>query len=259
MRAIFLLISLISLVESAPTVSDCKYEIFEAKMCWQLMPARKWNIVPKEEFAAKKSKFQNFLTCLGEPKCELTQNWLKLKKSIMDRTEGMCESYGCLGNGTFQKIEYKCQNAEKFISYTEQNYANCLTENIRKAPKCSSTDLEAFQKVVKFNEDVFKTQDLYIENLKKLRTNIRGCLLDIAYERHEHKCQNEENNIDRAEPEFMNCMIRRIENAEKCTDTDLKKLKDVLQMVEALKKKIGHNEQYKRIESEKDDEYLVDF
>ncbi|PIC31888.1 hypothetical protein B9Z55_012429 [Caenorhabditis nigoni] len=255
MRVIFLLLLLTWLVESAPLHSECKYEIFKAKMCFQLMPARKWNLVPKEEFAAKRSKFEHVLTCLGEPKCELTQNWLKFKKAKVDRTGAMCQMHNCLGNGTFRKIEYKCQNAEKFVSYTNQNYTNCLTEQIRNEAKCTSTDLETFQKVVKFNEEVFQVQAVYIENLKKLRTENHACRLDIAFEKHEFKCQFEEKNMERSEPEFTQCLIRRIEENEKCNPADLNKLKEVLEMVKSFKKQIGHKEQF----SGKDDDYLVDF
>ncbi|PIC31889.1 hypothetical protein B9Z55_012430 [Caenorhabditis nigoni] len=200
MRVIFLLLLLIPLVNSAPTVlesapTDCNVEKFKAKMCWQR---------------------------------------------------------------TFREIEYKCKKAGRFIIYTDKNYTNCFIENIRKAPKCTSADLETFDQVVKSNEDFFKAQDLFIENLKQFGTNIQGCILDIAYERHEFKCQDEEKNKERREPEFMNCMIRRVKKAGKCSPSDLKQFEKILKELDEFKKQIGHKEQYE-LENGKDDDNLVNY
>ncbi|UMM26889.1 hypothetical protein L5515_010405 [Caenorhabditis briggsae] len=98
MRLICLLFLLISLLESAPSTSECKYESFKAKTCLKFITADVEKIGPKEEFDAKKSKFQDFFTCLGEPKCEHSRMLLKIEKTYMDIMERFSEIHSCLGN-----------------------------------------------------------------------------------------------------------------------------------------------------------------
>ncbi|PIC31885.1 hypothetical protein B9Z55_012427 [Caenorhabditis nigoni] len=150
MRAIFVLISLNSLLESAPTASDCAADDFsKVKMCAQIMPPKIWNVVPKEEFESKKSKFQEFLTCLGGSTCEQTQSLLKMEKAKMDILESMCEINGCLGNGTYENHKFKCEHTEKLRDCLDPKYSACLNAKIATDEKCTSSDAEKFEKIMK--------------------------------------------------------------------------------------------------------------
>ncbi|PIC20081.1 hypothetical protein B9Z55_025397 [Caenorhabditis nigoni] len=47
---------------------------------------------------------------------------------------------------------HKCQNAEKFKSYTDAKYTNCLAEKIGQEKKCSRDDVKKLMLISKFME-----------------------------------------------------------------------------------------------------------
>ncbi|UMM26678.1 hypothetical protein L5515_010279 [Caenorhabditis briggsae] len=144
MRAICLLILLISLVESSPTVSGCKRTSF-IDSCFGLIPANMWRVVPKEEFEAKKPKIQEYINCIGNSTCEGIRSLLKTKKTRIDIMERASEIHGCLGNRTFDNHKAECSSGETMKGCSE--YSNCLVQKVDKEEKCSHTDVEKFKQI----------------------------------------------------------------------------------------------------------------
>ncbi|CAO4372712.1 unnamed protein product [Caenorhabditis nigoni] len=165
MRLIFLLFLLILLVESSPSMSECDYETSNAKFCKQKFSGvfgKK--IVPKEELEAKKPKIQDYLTCFEKPKCENTQIWLKIQKTFLDVQERMSEIHSCVGNGTWDRLEFTCPFTKKYNNcadfqrmYDEfPKVIKCMIENVAKEEKCSAADLEKFKQVMKLLPEILK-------------------------------------------------------------------------------------------------------
>ncbi|CAO4372480.1 unnamed protein product [Caenorhabditis nigoni] len=121
-------------------------------MCAQIMPPKIWNVVPKEEFESKKSKFQEFLSCLGGSKCEQIQICAKLNL--------------CLGNGTYENHKFKCQHSEKLNNCLDPKYSACLNGKIATDEKCTASDSEKFEKIMKSVVEVCQMTNDHKEKFK---------------------------------------------------------------------------------------------
>ncbi|UMM26888.1 hypothetical protein L5515_010405 [Caenorhabditis briggsae] len=196
MRLICLLFLLISLLESAPSTSECKYESFKAKTCLKFITADVEKIGPKEEFDAKKSKFQDFFTCLGEPKCEHSRMLLKIEKTYMDIMERFSEIHSCLGNNDFfNSMEYRLSEvATKKGCKTFQKFVLQRIDVTRK-----------IKDFLKFVELVY----VYMSNYK-------------------------EKLLNREDPKFAECMIEKVGKEEKCSSADLEKFKESMKLMPGM-------------------------
>ncbi|CAO4372483.1 unnamed protein product [Caenorhabditis nigoni] len=165
MRVIFLLLLLILIVESSPTVSGRELDSILDK-CFRLIPTNMWKVVPKEEFEARKPKIQEHLNCLEGPTCEVVRSTLKIQKAKIEIMERASEIHSCLGNGTFKNLKNECISVK---GCSEESI--CVVQKIRKEKKCNEDDVEKFKEIAKIEENVCEL--IIIHNEKALEAEKR--------------------------------------------------------------------------------------